>query len=100
MQDNSNMRFLWKEEKNELLKRHRNISFEQIVLSIEEKQVVDVIEHPNRKKYKGQVFILVKYNNYIYVVPAFISDSGDECHLKTIYPSRKYTEKFLRGKDE
>ena len=93
------MRFSWKEDKNELLKQHRNISFEQIVLSIENKQVVDVIEHPNQKKYKGQVFILVEYNNYIYVVPAFISDSRDECNLNTIYPSRKYTDKFLRGKE-
>jgi len=93
------MRFSWKKGKNELLKQHRNISFEQIVLSIEDKQVVDVIEHPNQKKYKGQVFILVEYNNYVYVVPALISDSGDECHLKTIYPSRKYTDKFLRGKE-
>ena len=92
------MRFLWKEDKNELLKQRRNISFEQIVLSIENKQVADVIEHPNQKKYKGQIFILVEYNNYIYVVPAFVSDSGEECHLITIYPSRKYTDKYLRRK--
>ena len=51
-----------------------------------------------KKKYKGQMFILVEYNNYIHVVPAYISDSGDECYLKTIYPSRKYTVKYLRGK--
>jgi len=92
------MRFTWKEEKNDLLKRSRNISFEQIVLAIENKQVVDVIEHPNQEKYKGQIFIMVKQNNYIYVVPASISDTEEECYLKTIYPSRKYTNKFLRGK--
>ena len=92
------MRFLWKEDKNDLLKQYREISFEQIVLAIENKQIVDVIEHPNQEKYKGQVFILVENNNYIYVVPAIVSDSGEECHLKTIYPSRKYTDKYLRGK--
>jgi uncharacterized DUF497 family protein len=91
------MRFLWKKEKNEQLKNHRNISFEEIVLSIEKKHIVDVIEHPNQKKYKGQIFFLVERNNYIYVVPSIISDSGEECHLKTIYPSRKYTDKFLRS---
>jgi uncharacterized DUF497 family protein len=94
------MRFLWQESKNKLLKQYRNISFEQIVLAIENKQIVDVMEHPNQKKYKGQKFILVEKDNYIYVVPAFISDSGEECHLKTVYPSRKYTEKFLGGKNE
>jgi len=92
------MRFTWKEEKNDLLKRSRNISFEQIVLAIENKQVVDVIEHPNQEKYKGQIFIMVEQNDYIYVVPASISDTEEECYLKTIYPSRKYTNKFLRGK--
>ena len=93
------MRFSWKEDKNETLKQQRNISFEQIVLSIENKQVVDVMEHPNQEKYKGQVYILVEYNNYIYVVPASISESGDECQLKTIFPSRKYTDIFLRSKE-
>ncbi len=90
------MRFLWQEDKNELLKRHRNISFEQIVLSIENGQVLDVIENPNQEKYKGQVFILVEKDNYVYIVPAVISDSGEECRLKTVYPSRKYTKEYIK----
>jgi len=93
------VRFTWKEDKNDLLKQCCNISFEEIVLAIEGQQVVDVIEHPNREKYRGQVFIMVEQNNYIYVVPAHISDSGEECHLKTVYPSRKYTSKYLRGRE-
>ena len=93
------MKFSWETKKNNLLKQSLNISFEQIVLAIENKQVVDVIEHPDQEKYKGQKFFLVEYNNYIYVVPAYIADSGDECHLKTIYPSRKFTRKFLRIKE-
>ena len=92
------MRFTWETKKNGLLKQSRNISFEQFVLAIEKKQVVDVIEHPDQEKYKGQKFFLVEHNNYIYVVPAYISDLGEECRLKTIYPSRKYTSKFLRSK--
>ncbi|MDR1858980.1 MAG: toxin [Treponema sp.] len=93
------MRFLWKEDKNDLLKQHRKISFEQIVLSIENKQIVDVMEHPNQQKYKGQIVILVERDNYVYVVPALISDSGEECRLKTIFPSCKYTNKFLGRKE-
>jgi len=38
-------------------------------------------------------------NKYVYVVPACISASGEECRLKTIYPSRKYTNKYLRSKE-
>jgi uncharacterized DUF497 family protein len=93
------MRFVWDENKNKVLKQQRNISFEQIVLSIENKQVADVIENPNKEKYKGQIYIMVNYDEYIYVVPAFISDSGEECHLKTIYPSRKYTKIYLRSNE-
>jgi uncharacterized DUF497 family protein len=93
------MRFVWNEDKNKLLKQERNISFEQIVLSIENKQVVDVIENPNKEKYKGQIYIMVNYDEYIYVVPAYISDSGDECQLKTIYPSRKHTKTYLRSNE-
>ena len=89
------MRFMWKEEKNKLLKKQRNISFEQIVLAIENRHIVDIIENPNEQKYKGQCFIMVESSNYVYVVPAYISDSGEECHLITIYPSRKYTNKYL-----
>jgi len=40
---------------------------------------------------------MVNYDEYIFVVPAVISESGEECFLKTIYPSRKYTQKYLRG---
>jgi len=93
------MRFFWDEGKNSLLKKQRKISFEEIVLSMESRQIVDVIEHPNQEKYRGQIFILVKRNRYIYVVPASISNSGDVCHLKTIYPSRKYTDKYIRSNE-
>jgi uncharacterized DUF497 family protein len=93
------MRFVWDEDKNKVLKQQRNISFEQIILSIENKQIVDVIEHPNKEKYKGQIYIMVNYDEYIYVVPAAISNSGEKCHLKTIYPSRKYTKKYIRSSE-
>ena len=92
-----NMRFVWNEDKNNLLRQHRKISFEQILTAIENRQIMDVIEHPNKIKYKGQIYIMVNYNKYIYVVPAIISESGEECFLKTIYPSRKYTQKYLKG---
>jgi len=92
------MKFVWKEEKNKLLKQKRKISFEQIILAVENNQIVDVMEHPNQKKYKNQIFMMVEMNNYVYVVPAHISASGEECHLKTIYPSRKYTNLYLRSK--
>ena len=88
------MRYVWDEQKNTLLKQTRNISFEQIVLAIEEQKIVDVFDHPNQNKYKNQIFILVEVNEYVYVVPAEIE--AENCYLKTVYPSRKHTKKYLR----
>jgi hypothetical protein len=82
------------------LKSERNISFEEVVFHIEKKDVLDIVEHPNREKYKGQRIFIVNINNYAYLVP-FI-ESEREIFLKTIIPSRKATRKYLRGqtKDE
>ena len=91
------MQYIWDEEKNDLLKKTRNISFEQVILAIEEKNIVDIFDHPNQEKYKGQIFILVEIDEYVYVIPAHISPSEETCHLITIYPSRKYTSRYLGG---
>ena len=41
-------------EKNEILKKERNISFEDVILSIENGYLLDDIEHPNKEKYQNQ----------------------------------------------
>ena len=88
--------FSWNNEKNQLLKAERNISFEEVVFHIEKKQVLDIVEHPNQEKYKGQKMFIININNYAYLVP-FI-ESEEEIFLKTIIPSRKATKKYLGDK--
>jgi len=83
----------WNIEKNLLLKDTRGISFEQIVLHIEQGDLMDIIEHPNDKKYSHQKILIVNINNYIYAVP-FV-ENQNERFLKTIIPSRKFTKKYL-----
>ncbi|WP_245534797.1 hypothetical protein [Treponema primitia] len=56
--------------------------------------MIDMLDHPNKEKYGNQKLMLFNIENYIYVVPAVIE--GESIFLKTIYPSRKYTEKYLR----
>jgi hypothetical protein len=87
------MVFDWNEEKNKLLKKERNIGFEKIVLAIEQNSILDVLENPNKEIYKNQVLIIVEIDDYAYVVPAVCN--GDYWFLKTIFPSRKYTDKYL-----
>lgn len=86
----------WDNDKNRQLKKERSITFEQILVAIESGGMVDVLEHPNKEKYPDQVVILVRINDYVYAVPTVIKKG--EFFLKTIYPSRKYTELYPAGK--
>jgi len=44
------MSFYWNEDKNTLLKQEQGISFEHIVIAIKEGQLLDVLEHPHKRK--------------------------------------------------
>jgi uncharacterized DUF497 family protein len=87
--------FSWNNEKNQLLKSKRGVSFEEVVFHIERKHILDIITHPNQEKYRGQKIFIVNINNYAYLVP-FI-EGEKQIFLKTIIPSRKATREYLRG---
>ncbi len=84
----------WNNGKNEQLKKVRHISFEQITTQIETGYLLDIVEHPNQDKYPNQRMYIVEYENYAYLVP-FVQKEN-RIFLKTIYPSRKATQKYLR----
>lgn len=86
----------WDNEKNELLKNCRGICFEQVALLMEKGEVLDTIEHPNQEKYPGQKIAVVIIDAYAYLVPYV--EHNEEIFLKTIIPSRKATNKYLREK--
>jgi hypothetical protein len=86
----------WNDEKNELLKKLRGVSFEQVVLAICFGDLVDRLKHPNPEKYPGQMIFLVKIEDYIYSVP-FVEDD-EKIFLKTIIPNRKATRKYCGGR--
>lgn len=85
--------FDWNREKNEKLKEERDISFEEVVMAIEEGNLLDIIEHPNRKKYSNQKLFVVNINNYAYLVP--FAEDEKKYFLKTVFPSRKITQKYI-----
>ena len=87
--------FDWDEEKNELLKRERGISFEEVIFHIEKGDVLDVIDNPNAAKYRSQKVYILDIDGYAYLVPFIESQYGR--FLKTIIPSRKMTRKYLYG---
>ena len=78
----------WNEEKNKLLKVARNISFEDVILSLENGQLLDVIPHFNQEKYPNQKLFILIIQEYTYYVP-FVEDE-EKVFLKNVIPSRKY----------
>jgi hypothetical protein len=86
--------FRWDNDKNELLKQNRGVCFEQVVLLMERGEVLDTIEHPNQEKNPGQKVAVVMIEAYAYLVP-YVENDG-EIFLKTIIPSRKSTNKYVR----
>jgi uncharacterized DUF497 family protein len=85
--------FEWNAEKNESLRESRGICFEDVVACIVSGGVLDVIDHPNQKKYPGQKMYVVDVNGYAVLVPYVKTDEG--MFLKTVIPSRKMTKKYL-----
>ena len=78
----------WNAHKDELLKRTRGVSFEEILKC----RFVDIIANPNKP---WQKFLLYERKSYIWAVPFVTSHDG--IFLKTLYPSRKYTRVYLGG---
>ena len=87
----------WNKDKNLLLKENRNISFEQIIIYIENGNLIDIIKHSNNQKYANQKILVMNIDDYIYIVPFIENDN--EWFLKTIIPSRQFTKKYLRKND-
>jgi uncharacterized DUF497 family protein len=86
------VKFEWDPEKNERLKRERNISFEKIVFHLSRGDVWKTADHPDQENYPGQRIYFVAVDEYIYLVPYVIE--GDYIFLKTIIPSRKATKAY------
>jgi uncharacterized DUF497 family protein len=88
------MIYNWDREKNAKLIEERGISFEEIIFHISNGALIDVIENPNNEKYTNQFMFVIKIDDYVYLVP-FV-ENEEEIFLKTIYPSRKATENYLK----
>lgn len=85
--------FDWNEKKNQFLKKTRNIGFEDVLVALKEDRLLTVIKHPNTKRYPNQEILIVDINSYAYLVP--FAEDKEKIFLKTIFPSRKYTKKFI-----
>ena len=86
------LNFDWNKDKNELLKKTRDVSFELVLEQIVQGMVLEDTPHPNQEKYPQQFIFVVKINNYCYLIPYV--QNKDTIFLKTIIPSRKMMKKY------
>ena len=85
----------WDHEKNNMLKANRKISFERIMLAIEQGGLIDILEHSNPKKYDGQKLYVIIIESYCWVVPFKDDKTLSKRKLITAFPSRKLTKRYL-----
>jgi uncharacterized DUF497 family protein len=85
------------EEKSQLLKSTRGVSFEEIRDAIESGNLLKDIAHPSHKRPNQRMYV-VKHKEYAYAVPYVTNLEKKEIFLKTIYPSRMLTIIYLGGK--
>ncbi|MBI4412252.1 MAG: toxin [Deltaproteobacteria bacterium] len=86
--------YRWSKEKNEQLKRERDIGFDEILDAMAGGGLLDTLDHPNKSRYKGQKIFVVECGEYVYAVP--FKETENEIFLKTIIPSRKYRKKYKK----
>ena len=92
------MKYEWNPEKNEELKRKRNISFEQVIFHLSQGDLWQTSDHSDQKKYPGQKIYFVIVEGYICLVP-YVKEK-DYIFLKTIIPSRKATKDYQKEMED
>lgn len=79
---------VWNKEKNAQLMEQRGITFEQLLSS----RFIGLENNPSKSH---QRLMLFEFQRYVWVVP-YVEDEK-YYFLKTAFPSRKHTKKYLKG---
>lgn len=80
-----------------MLKSERGVSFEEVLVAISQGALLDVVEHPNKEKYRNQRIFILRIRGYAYLVPFVETD--EQIFLKTVIPSRSATKRYIpKGK--
>lgn len=90
--------FNWNDEKRDWIEKTQNIKFMDIVHCIQKNNLLKIVEHPDKLKYPYEEIYVLKYNNYIYLVPYI--EAQQEVILKSAIPSSEATKEFLGEKKD
>jgi len=90
----NDLEFNWNDKKNILLKKERNICFEDVVTAIKNDRLLDIIKNQS-KNHPSQYCLIIDISGSAYIVP-FVQEANI-FFLKTMYKSRKQTKKYFKG---
>jgi uncharacterized DUF497 family protein len=82
----------WDEAKNQWLIANRGISFDVCAIYITQGEILAVVD--NHPPYEHQKVFIINIDGYVYKVP-YVEDE-EKFFLKTVYPSRVATKKYLK----
>lgn len=93
-------RFNYSEEKDLILREVRGISFEDAIEAINEGNVLDDIDHFNKKRYPNQRIFILRIRDKVYAVPYVLDKIRAIIFLKTIYPNRDLKKIYLKKHEQ
>lgn len=88
--------FDWDDKKNEWLMQERGVSFDLVIVAIEYGHVIANV--PNKHPRTHQKKLIIKIDDYIYVVP-YVEDD-EKIFFKTMYPSHEENKKYLKDQHD
>ena len=86
--------FDWDPEKSAALLLQRGLCFEDVVAAAEDGRVLADIPHHNAEHFAHQRILVVEIAGYACGVPYVLE--GEVRFLKTIYPSRALTRRYMK----
>jgi hypothetical protein len=91
------LKYIYDPFKNEKLKEERGVSFEEMIAAIEIGGLLSVRPHHNQINYPLQEVLIIEWEEYVYLVPCV--RQGEIYVLKTVYPSRRATARYLQKEE-
>jgi hypothetical protein len=84
--------YRWSAEKDQKLRSERGLGFEEAVKRLQEGGLLDMIRHPDQRRFPHQHVYVFEKDGDIWCMP-FVEDANS-LFLKTIYRSRKLRKKY------
>lgn len=87
-------KFDYSREKDLILKETRNVNFKDVIEAYKKGKKLANLKNRN-ERYANQRLLVVNIARYAFVAPYVIDENRKRVFLKTVYPSRKFTKKYL-----